>query len=222
VIPEAHLDATVEYESLQKLGSIMGSGGLVVMDEDSCMVDIARFFMDFCCDESCGKCPPCRVGTRQMLNILDRICSGEGGEDDLAKLEVLAAMVKDTSLCGLGQTTPNPVLTTIRYFRDEYLEHIREKRCQARVCKSLLDFTIDTDKCVGCSVCARNCPTNTILKVKGQKKYYIIEDGCIQCGSCIDNCRFNAVLKTSDGPRHVAPPRPELEPVPGRKTMVTA
>ena len=222
VIPEAHLDATVEYESLQKLGSIMGSGGLVVMDEDSCMVDIARFFMDFCCDESCGKCPPCRVGTRQMLNILDRICSGEGGEEDLTKLETLAAMVKDTSLCGLGQTTPNPVLTTIRYFRDEYLAHIREKRCPARVCKRLLDFTIDNDKCVGCSVCARNCPTNTILKVKGQKKYYIIEDGCIQCGACLDNCRFNAVLQTSDGPTHVAPPRPELEPVPGRKITVTA
>ena len=222
VIPEAHLDATVEYESLQKLGSIMGSGGLVVMDEDSCMVDIARFFMDFCCDESCGKCPPCRVGTRQMLNILDRICEGEGSEEDLAKLGTLAAMVKDASLCGLGQTTPNPVLTTIRYFREEYLAHIRDKRCPARVCKGLLDFTIDNDKCVGCSVCARNCPTNTILKVKGQKKYYIIEDGCIQCGSCIDNCRFNAVLKTSDGPIHVAPPRPELEPVPGRKTTVTA
>ncbi|MEI8062912.1 MAG: NADH-quinone oxidoreductase subunit NuoF, partial [Verrucomicrobiota bacterium] len=222
VIPEAHLDATVEYESLQKLGSIMGSGGLVVMDEDSCMVDIARFFMDFCCDESCGKCPPCRVGTRQMLNILDRICAGEGSEDDLAKLGTLAAMVKDTSLCGLGQTTPNPVLTTIRYFRDEYLAHIRDKRCPARVCKGLLDFTIDNDKCVGCSVCARNCPTNTILKVKGQKKYYIIEDDCIQCGACLDNCRFNAVQKTSDGPLHVAPPRPELEPVPGRKPLVTA
>ena len=169
VIPEAHLDTPVDYESLQKLGSIMGSGGLVVMDEDSCMVDVARFFMDFCCDESCGKCPPCRVGTRQMLQILNRICEGRGVPEDIQKLEDLASMVKDSSLCGLGQTVPNPVLTTLRYFRDEYEAHIHEKRCPARVCRELLHFEIDEPLCKGCSLCARACPVQTITKVDGKK-----------------------------------------------------
>ncbi|HEX7576898.1 MAG TPA: NADH-quinone oxidoreductase subunit NuoF [Verrucomicrobiae bacterium] len=199
VIPEQHLDEPLEYESLQKLGSIMGSGGLVVMDEDSCMVDVARFFMEFCCDESCGKCPPCRVGTRQMLNILDRICTGEAGLEDIEKLESLATVVRDASLCGLGQTAPNPVLTTLRYFRDEYLAHVEEKRCPARVCRELLEFRINEENCVGCSLCARSCPVHTIFKRDGQKKYYIVEDACIQCGACFDVCKFNAVLKTSDG-----------------------
>jgi len=201
VIPEQHLDEPLEYESLQKLGSIMGSGGMVVMDEDSCMVDVARFFMEFCCDESCGKCPPCRVGTRQMLNILDRICAGEAEHADLEKLEALASVVKDASLCGLGQSAPNPVLTTLRYFRDEYLAHVEEKRCPARVCRELLDFRIDEEKCVGCSLCARGCPVNTIFKRDGQKKYYIVADACIRCGACFDACRFDAVLKTSEGIR---------------------
>ena len=207
VIPAQHLDTPVDYESLQKLGSIMGSGGMVVMDEDSCMVDIARFFMDFCCDESCGKCPPCRVGTRQMLNILDRICTGEAELDDIEKLEELATVVRDASLCGLGQTAPNPVLTTLRYFRDEYLAHVVEKRCPARVCRELLEFRINEEKCVGCSMCFRGCPVHTIFKRDGQKKYYIVEDACIQCGACFDVCKFNAVLKTSDGvnARAVAP-----------------
>ncbi len=199
VIPEQFLDTPVEYESLQKLGSIMGSGGMVVMDEDSCMVDVARFFMEFCCDESCGKCPPCRVGTRQMLNLLEKICRGEAELEDLDRLEKLAAVVKDASLCGLGQTAPNPVLTTLRYFRDEYEAHIVEKRCPALVCRDLLDFSIDEAKCVGCSLCARVCPTTTIFKRDGVKKYYIVAEGCIQCGSCFDACKFNAVLKTSTG-----------------------
>ena len=199
VIPEQHLDIPVEYESLQKLGSIMGSGGMVVMDEDSCMVDVARFFMEFCCDESCGKCPPCRVGTRQMLNILERICNGQGELDDIQKLEDLAAMVKDTSLCGLGQTAPNPVLTTLRYFRDEYIAHIVEKRCPARVCRELLHFEIDQALCKGCSLCARACAVQTIHKVDGQKKFVIATDRCIRCGACFDACRFDAVIKTSPG-----------------------
>ncbi len=225
VIPEQHLDTPVEYETLQALGSIMGSGGMVIMDEDSCMVDVARFFLEFCCDESCGKCPPCRVGTRQLLNILDRICHGEAELEDLDRLEELAQMVKDASLCGLGQTAPNPVLTTLKYFRDEYLAHIVEKRCPARVCKDLLHFTIIEEKCVGCSVCARICPVETIYKVGGQKKYYIVEDHCIHCGSCVDACKFDAILKGSDGEGHVIPARPAaLERPPGRKptTLVTA
>jgi NADP-reducing hydrogenase subunit HndC len=215
VIPEQHLDTPLEYESLQKLGSIMGSGGMVVIDEDSCMVDVARFFMEFCCDESCGKCPPCRVGTRQMLDILERICNGEAELEDLERLESLAAVVKDASLCGLGQTAPNPVLTTLKYFRDEYLAHIVEKRCPALVCRDLLDFSIDEEKCVGCSLCARVCPTTTIFKRDGAKKYYIVADGCIMCGSCFDACKFDAVLKTSSG-RARSPSAPPLEPSPVR------
>jgi len=215
VIPEQHLDTPVDYESLQKLGSIMGSGGLVVMDEDSCMVDVARFFMEFCSDESCGKCPPCRVGTRQMLDILDRICRGEAELEDLDRLEQLAAVVKDASLCGLGLTAPNPVLTTLKYFRDEYLAHIVEKRCPALVCRELLDFAINEEKCVGCSLCARVCPTTTIFKREGVKKYYIVKEACIQCGSCFDACKFDAVLKTSDG-HDGERPQPPLEPAPVR------
>ncbi len=209
VIPEQHLDTPIEYETLQQLGSIMGSGGLVVMDEDSCMVDVARFFMEFCCDESCGKCPPCRVGTRQMLNILDRICSGQGEMDDIRKLEDLAAMVKDTSLCGLGQTAPNPVLTTLRYFRDEYEAHILDRRCPARVCRSLLHFEIDQPLCKGCSLCARACAAQTIHKVEGQKKFHLDPSKCIQCGACFDACLFGAVKKTSPGRVHTQEPQEE-------------
>jgi NADP-reducing hydrogenase subunit HndC len=219
VIPEQHLDTPVEYDTLQKLGSIMGSGGMVVMDEDSCMVDVARFFMEFCCDESCGKCPPCRVGTRQMLNTLDRICAGEGTMDDLELLEKIAPTVRDASLCGLGMTAPNPVLTTLKYFREEYEAHIRDHKCPARVCRNLLDFTIHDEKCVGCSVCARVCPTETIYKVADRKKYFIVGDDCIRCGACIDACKFEAVLKTSGDHNHDHnhSPRPDLEPPPWRK-----
>ena len=222
VIPAQHLDERVDYESLQKLGSIMGSGGMVVMDEDSCMVDVARFFMEFCCDESCGKCPPCRVGTRQMLNILDRICAGEAEIADLEKLESLAPVVRDASLCGLGQTAPNPVLTTLRYFRDEYLAHVVEKRCPARVCRDLLEFRIDEEKCVGCSMCSRGCPVHTIFKRDGLKKYYIVEDACIHCGACFDACKFDAVLKTSDGvhARTVTPPALAASPARATKPVI--
>jgi ferredoxin len=216
VIPEQHLDIPVDYESLQKLGSIMGSGGLVVMDEDSCMVDVARFFMEFCCDESCGKCPPCRVGTRQMLGILERICRGEGEEEDIARLEELATVVKDSSLCGLGQTAPNPVTTTLRYFREEYLAHIREKRCPARVCRELIDFSINEEACVGCSLCMRVCPVTTIFKREGRKKYYIVEENCIHCGACFDACKFDSISKTSEGVHRQPPPLPTLEPSPTR------
>jgi NADH:ubiquinone oxidoreductase subunit F (NADH-binding)/(2Fe-2S) ferredoxin len=222
VIPEQFLDTPVEYETLQKLGSIMGSGGMVVMDEDSCMVDVARFFLEFCCDESCGKCPPCRVGTRQMLNILDNICHGDATMEDLDTLEKLAPVVRDASLCGLGMTAPNPVLTTLRYFRDEYVAHIRDHKCPAGVCRNLLDFTIHDEKCVGCSVCARVCPVETIFKVADKKKYFIVEEDCIQCGACLDACKFDAILKTSDGLGHRPPARPDLEPPPWRKNKEAA
>jgi NADH:ubiquinone oxidoreductase subunit F (NADH-binding)/(2Fe-2S) ferredoxin/Fe-S-cluster-containing hydrogenase component 2 len=199
VIPEQFLDTPVEYESLQKLGSIMGSGGMVVVDEDSCMVDFARFFMEFCCDESCGKCPPCRVGTRQMLHILERICRGQGEPEDIQKLEDLAAMVKSASLCGLGQTAPNPVLTTLKYFRHEYEAHIHEKRCPSCACRELLLFEIDEPACKGCSLCARACPAQTIERVGTQKKFVIHQEQCIHCGACFDVCKFDAVRKTSPG-----------------------
>jgi NADH:ubiquinone oxidoreductase subunit F (NADH-binding)/(2Fe-2S) ferredoxin/Pyruvate/2-oxoacid:ferredoxin oxidoreductase delta subunit len=195
VIPTELLDTPVEYESLQKLGSIMGSGGLVVVDETTCMVDFARFFMEFCCEESCGKCTPCRVGTRQILDTLEKICKGKGTEEDLGRLEELCTVVRDASLCGLGMTAPNPVLTTLKYFRDEYLAHVRDKRCPAHVCRDLLKFQINEEKCIGCGVCARACPTTTIFKRDNLKKYFIVEDSCIRCGACFDSCRFDAVQK---------------------------
>jgi NADP-reducing hydrogenase subunit HndC len=200
VIPERFLDTPIEYETLASLGSIMGSGGMVVVDENTCMVDFARFFLEFCCDESCGKCPPCRVGTRQMLNKLEKICRGEGIPEDIEQLEQLAVVCRDASLCGLGMTAPNPVLTTLKYFRDEYLAHIHDKRCPAHVCRDLLQFTIEEEKCTGCSVCARACPTTTIFKRDNAKKYYIIEDNCIRCGACFDSCKFDAVNKTDRPP----------------------
>ncbi len=193
-IPASLIDTPVDYESLTAIGSMMGSGGLIVMDEDNCMVDIAKFFLTFTVDESCGKCTPCREGTRRMLEILERITDGKGEEGDIERLENLAKTIKATALCGLGQTAPNPVLSTIRYFRDEYEAHIREKRCPAHVCQKLARFEIDPEKCKGCSACSRKCPVGAI---SGQIKspFTIDQTKCIKCGTCIDTCKFGAISK---------------------------
>lgn len=191
-IPEHLLDTPVDYESLVASGAIMGSGGMVVMDEGTCMVDVAKFFMNFIRDESCGKCTFCRIGTKRMHEILVKITEGKGEESDLDLLVDLGDKVRDGSLCGLGQTAPNPVLTTLRYFKDEYLEHIKDKKCRSKVCKPLLTFTIDADACTGCTLCAKNCPTNAITGER--KKAHIIEQTkCIKCGNCESVCNFNAV-----------------------------
>jgi len=178
----------------------MGSGGLIVMDEDSCMVDVAHYFLDFCVDESCGKCPPCRVGTVQMRRILEKITRGEAEMADLGRLEELCGAVRGASLCGLGQTAPNPIVSTLRHFRHEYEAHIKERTCPARVCRALIHFDIDYEACVGCGVCFRNCPVNTIFQVEGEKKFYIEQRDCICCGACLDVCRFDAVRKTAAAP----------------------
>ncbi len=193
-IPACHMDIPVDYDNLIAIGSIMGSGGMIVMDEDNCMVDIAKFFLEFTVDESCGKCTPCRVGMRRLLEILERITSGQGEMEDLDKLESLCYFIKENALCGLGQTAPNPVLSTMRYFRDEYEAHIIDKRCPAGVCKKLLNYTIDPDKCKGCTLCARNCPASAIT---GEvKTAHVIDNAkCIKCGACIDSCKFKAISK---------------------------
>ena len=193
-IPAEHLDTPTDYEAITQVGAIMGSGGLIVMDEDTCMVDVARFFMDFCQDESCGKCVPCRVGTQKMLDILTDICEGRGKEGDLELLDELAAIIKDSALCGLGQTAPNPVLSTIRYFREEYEAHITEKRCPAGICANLVIYTIDPETCTGCGKCRRACPVEAI---SGEKKepHQIDQTKCIKCGACFDSCPFDAVRK---------------------------
>ncbi|MBI4186911.1 MAG: NADH-quinone oxidoreductase subunit NuoF [Chloroflexi bacterium] len=197
-LPASHLDLPVDYESLAEAGSIMGSGGMVVMDEDTCMVDIARYFLSFTQAESCGKCVMCRLGTKHMLDILENICNGKGRPEDLDLLADLSPMVKAGSLCGLGQTAPNPVLTTLRYFRDEYEAHIYEKRCPALACKELLSYYILPDKCQGCTICLRACPTEAIAG--GKRLVHVIDqDKCIKCGACFDVCpaRFSAIRKTS-------------------------
>ncbi|MDD3243476.1 MAG: NADH-quinone oxidoreductase subunit NuoF [Eubacteriales bacterium] len=193
-IPPQHLDTPIDYDNLMAIGSMMGSGGLIVMDEDNCMVDIARFFLEFTVDESCGKCTPCRIGTRRMLEILNRIVEGKGEEGDIEKLEELGNTIKRTALCGLGQSAPNPVLSTIRYFRDEYEAHIRDKKCPAGHCKALLQYHIDPQKCKGCSLCARNCPAGAI---SGEIKnpYTIDTAKCVKCGVCMEKCRFGAIYK---------------------------
>ncbi|MBN1692642.1 MAG: NADH-quinone oxidoreductase subunit NuoF [Dehalococcoidales bacterium] len=197
-LPESYLDSPVNYESLTEAGSMMGSGGMVVMDEDTCMVDIARYFLSFTQAESCGKCVPCRVGTKQMLDILERICRGEGVKEDIALLEKLGNDIKAGSLCALGQTAPNPVLTTLRYFKDEYEAHIEEKRCPALSCASLISFYILPDKCQGCGICARECPADAITG--GKRLIHVIDqEKCVKCGTCLEVCptRFGAVTKVS-------------------------
>ncbi|MGI5891889.1 MAG: NADH-ubiquinone oxidoreductase-F iron-sulfur binding region domain-containing protein [Bacillota bacterium] len=193
ISPE-NLDTPIEYETLTAIGSMMGSGGLIVIDEDNCMVDVAKFFLDFTVDESCGKCAPCRIGTKRLYQILEKITSGNGTMEDLETLEELAAHLKANSLCALGQTAPNPVISTMRYFRDEYEAHIKEKRCPAGVCQDLLSYVILEDKCTGCTACKRVCPIDAISgEVK--KTHIIDQDKCIKCGACMDKCRFNAIIK---------------------------
>ncbi len=191
-IPEYLADTIVDYDSVNATGAIMGSGGMVIMDETTCMIDVAKFFLDFTQKESCGKCTFCRIGTKRMLEILTRITEGKGEMEDIERLEELAQQIKDSSLCGLGQTAPNPVLTTLKYFRDEYEAHIRDKKCPAKVCTSLLTYEVDAEKCTGCTVCAKNCPTNCI---DGERKevHFINQDGCIKCGTCYTKCKFDAI-----------------------------
>ena len=193
-IPAEHFDVPIDYDNLIAIGSMMGSGGLIVMDEDDCMVDIAKFFLEFTVEESCGKCTACRIGTKRMLEILTKITKGQATMEDLDKLEELCHYVKANSLCGLGQTAPNPALSTLRYFRDEYEAHIKEKRCPAGVCKALLSYNIDRDKCRGCTLCARTCPAGAIIgSVKNP--HVIDQNKCIKCGACMEKCKFGAIYK---------------------------
>ena len=194
-IPASHLDVKIDYDNLTAIGSMMGSGGMIVMDEDNCMVDIARFFLDFTVDESCGKCAPCRIGTKRMLEILERIVEGKGEDGDIEKLENLANTIKSTALCGLGQTAPNPVLSTLKYFRHEYEAHIYEKRCPAGQCKKLLTYKIDPAKCKGCTLCARNCPAGCISG-KVREAHIIDTTKCLKCGACMDKCKFGAISRS--------------------------
>ena len=193
-IPAEYLDLPIDYDNLTKIGAMMGSGGMIVMDETTCMVDVARFFLDFTVDESCGKCTPCRIGTRRLLEMLDKITSGNGTLEDLDKMEELCNYIKANAMCALGQTAPNPVLSTLKYFRKEYEAHVVEKRCPAGVCKNLLHYEIQPDKCRGCTLCARRCPANAITgKVK--EPHVIDQSKCIKCGACMEGCKFSAIIK---------------------------
>ena len=192
-LTEEQLDTPIGFDELVKLGSMMGSGGMIVLDEDNCMVDVARFYMDFIVDESCGKCTPCRVGTKRMLELLEQICEGKGTMATLDELEMLASTIQDTALCGLGQTAPNPVLSTIHQFRDEYIAHIVDKKCPAGVCKELLQYVIDEEKCRKCGLCAKQCPVGAIHGELGKVPYVIDQEKCIKCGQCIKACHFNVI-----------------------------
>ena len=193
-IPTEKLDTPVGYKSLMETGAIVGSGGMVFLDETTCMVDTARFFLNFTQNESCGKCTFCRLGTKRMLEILNKICAGEGTEEDLADLEDLALKVKNSSLCGLGQTAPNPILSTLRYFRNEYEAHIRDKKCPAGVCRNLITYQVNPDKCVGCGMCKKACPVGAISGELKQK-HHIDTDKCIKCGACFNTCKLKAISK---------------------------
>jgi ferredoxin len=192
-IPEAHLDTPVDYDSLGALGSIMGSGGMIVMDERDCMVNVAKYFIDFTKDESCGKCTPCREGTLRMMEMLEEITAGNGREGDIDKLARMSDLIKKTSLCGLGQTAPNPVLSTIRYFREEYEAHISAKKCPAKVCKPLITYQVAADVCNGCQLCRLKCPVQAIEGAK-KKVHKILQEKCIKCGVCFDSCKFDAIV----------------------------
>ncbi len=193
-IPAKYIDIEMDFDNLVKIGSMMGSGGLIVMDEDTCMVDIAKFYLEFTADESCGKCTPCRIGTKRLLETLDKICEGKGEPEDLEKIREIAEHMKSSSLCALGQSAPNPILSTMEHFGDEYKAHIYEKKCPAGVCKSLLNYYIEPDKCRGCTLCARNCPANAISGVV-KSVHDIDTSKCIKCGQCIAHCKFNAIVK---------------------------
>ncbi len=194
-LTEEQLDTPIGFDELVKLGSMMGSGGMIVLDEDNCMVDVARFYMDFIVDESCGKCTPCRVGTKRLLELLNKICDGEGTLETLDELESLCYTIKDTALCGLGQSAPNPVLSTLSQFRDEYIAHVVDKRCPAGVCKNLLSYEIEADKCRKCGLCARQCPVSAISGQVGKEIFHIDPEKCIKCGSCVSACHFKAIVR---------------------------
>ena len=191
-IPKDKLDTPIDYESLKSIGSMMGSGGLIVMDDTKCMVSLAKFYLGFIVSESCGKCTPCRIGTKRMLEILEKICDGKGEEEDLDKLEKLAKNVIRSSVCGLGQSAPNPVLSTMKYFREEYEEHVKDKKCRTNECKAMAKITIDPEKCKGCGLCQKNCPVGAI-EGEGRDVRVINQDKCIKCGTCISKCPFHAI-----------------------------